>query len=575
MNERAILHIPNSQFCFPIGEKEIVLRIRVSNEDNFKGLWVIHGYKYDYSFKREETKMEIKYRDRLYSYYEVKLKVSDVRFAYIFKIEEEERILYYSEDGISESYDFKLSFYNFFQLPYINQADLFETVDWMRNAVFYQIFIDRFRRGDLDKEDSYINLKWGDIPNPKSFAGGDLKGIGEKLDYLKSLGITAIYLTPLFQSISNHKYDTIDYKKVDSQFGSNDVLKELIEEIHNKGMKIVLDAVFNHCSMYMKEFQDVMEKGRASKYFHWFLIDGDKPHLEAMNYQCFASCNYMPKLNTSNPEVQQFLLDITAFWTREFKIDGWRLDVSDEVSHDFWRVFRKEVKSINESCVIIGENWHDAYPYLMGDQYDSIMNYSFTKAALDFFARGALNSKEMAERLNSLLMRNKEQVNRMMLNLLDSHDTHRFFTEVNKDKDKVLAALAIEMVYLGAPCIYYGTEIALEGGYDPDSRRCFNWNEEQWDKGFMEKIREMISLRALDEVMFGDIAIYEENNLLCLKRSYEGKELLLLINNTDEAVEFNDVSSLKKRSSIELVAKNNIQDLKIGAKGYAAIRLED
>ena len=163
----------------------------------------------------------------------------------------------------------------------------------------------------------------------------------------------------------------------------------------------------------------------------------------------------------------------------------------------------------------------------------------------------------------------------MMLNLLDSHDTHRFFTEVNKDKDKVLAALAIEMVYLGAPCIYYGTEIALEGGYDPDSRRCFNWNEEQWDKGFMEKIREMISLRALDEVMFGDIAIYEENNLLCLKRSYQGKELLLLINNTDEAVEFNDVSSLKKRSSIELVAKNNIQDLKIGAKGYAAIRLED
>ncbi|MGM9972922.1 MAG: alpha amylase N-terminal ig-like domain-containing protein [Clostridiaceae bacterium] len=575
MNERAILHIPNSQFCFPIGEKEIVLRIRVSNEDNFKGLWVIHGYKYDYSFKREETKMDIKYRDRLYSYYEVKLKVADVRFAYIFKIEEEERILYYSEDGISESYDFKLSFYNFFQLPYINQADLFETVDWMRNAVFYQIFIDRFRRGDLDKEDSYINLKWGDIPNPKSFAGGDLKGIGEKLDYLKSLGITAIYLTPLFQSVSNHKYDTIDYKKVDSQFGSNDVLKELIEEIHNKGMKIVLDAVFNHCSMYMKEFQDVLEKGRASKYFHWFLIDGDKPHLEAMNYQCFASCNYMPKLNTSNPEVQQFLLDVTAFWTREFKIDGWRLDVSDEVSHDFWRVFRKEVKSINESCVIIGENWHDAYPYLMGDQYDSIMNYSFTKAALDFFAKGALNSKEMAERLNSLLMRNKEQVNRMMLNLLDSHDTHRFFTEVNKDKDKVLAALAIEMVYLGAPCIYYGTEIALEGGYDPDSRRCFNWDEEQWDKGFMERIREMISLRALDEVMFGDIAIYEENNLLCLKRSYEGKELLLLINNTDEAVEFNDVSSLKKRSSIELVAKNNIQDLKIGAKGYAAIRLED
>ena len=575
MNERAILHIPNSQFCFPIGEKEIVLRIRVSNEDNFKNLWVIHGYKYDYSFKREETKMDIKYRDRLYSYYEIKLKVADVRFAYIFKIEEADRILYYSEDGISENYDFKLSFYNFFQLPYINEADLFETVGWMRNAVFYQIFIDRFIRGDQDKDDSYINMKWGDIPNPKSFAGGDLKGIGQKLDYLKSLGVTAIYLTPLFESVSNHKYDTIDYKKVDSQFGSNEVLKELIEEIHNRGMKIVLDAVFNHCSMYMKEFQDVLKKGKASKYFNWFLIDGDKPDLEAMNYQCFASCNYMPKLNTSNHEVQQFLLDITSFWTKEFEIDGWRLDVSDEVSHDFWRAFRKEVKRINKSCVIIGENWHDAYPYLMGDQYDSIMNYSFTKATLDFFAKGALNSKEMAERLNSLLMRNKEQVNRMMLNLLDSHDTHRFFTEVNKDKAKVLAALAIEMVYLGAPCIYYGTEIALEGGYDPDSRRCFNWDEEQWDKEFVERIRDLTSLRDLNEVGFGDISIYEENNLLCLKRSYEGKQLLLLINNTDEAIEFNDVSSLKKRSSVELLASNNIQGFKIGSKGYAAIKLED
>ena len=243
-------------------------------------------------------------------------------------------------------------------------------------------------------------MKWGDKPTPKNFAGGDLRGIINHLDYLSNLGITAIYLTPIFKSPSNHKYDIINYYLIDEHFGSLGDLKELIEKAHQKGMRVILDAVFNHCSMESKEFSDVMTKGVNSPYYDWFLINGDYPDPESVNYECFASCNYMPKWNTSNSKVQEFLINVGLYWIREANIDGWRLDVSDEVSHDFWRQFRKAIKAEKSDCVLIGENWHDAYPYLMGDQYDSIMNYAFTKACLDYFAFDNFNAFDLSHQLN-------------------------------------------------------------------------------------------------------------------------------------------------------------------------------
>ena len=286
--------------------------------------------------------------------------------------------------------------------------------------------------------------------------------------------------------------------------------------------------------MEMQQFQDVLEKGRESRFYDWFIIDGDFPEPEKMNYECFAACNYMPKLNTANEEVQDFLLEIAIYWIREADIDGWRLDVSDEVSHGFWRRFRKAVKKEKPDSLIIGENWHDAYAYLMGDQYDSIMNYAFTKACLDYFAKGVFSAKDMADKLNSNLMRNTEQVNRMMLNLLDSHDTHRFFTEVNKDKDKMLAAIALEMVFEGAPCLYYGTELCMEGGYDPDSRRGFPWDTKSWDMDFLEKVKELIRIRKQPAVQYGEIKIEEEQEMLHVERMWENSKIILRINMTEE-----------------------------------------
>lgn len=534
MNECAMLHIPDSRYCFATGEKELVLRLRMAREDEKAKVFLIYAQKYDFTFCRKKLPMEIKYSDRLYNYYEIKMRLEDVRFAYIFQIEEDGNTWYFSEDGVTKEYKFEEGFYNFFQMPYINKNDVMDTVDWMRSAVFYQIFVERFRQGNEKKDTSYINMKWDEKPTPKSFAGGDLAGIIEKMDYLKELGINALYLTPVFRSISNHKYDIIDYFTVDPQFGTKEELRQLVKLAHENGIRVVLDAVFNHCSMEMQQFQDVLEKGRESRFYDWFIIDGDFPEPEKLNYECFAACNYMPKLNTANEEVQDFLLEIAIYWIREADIDGWRLDVSDEVSHGFWRRFRKAVKKEKPDSVIIGENWHDAYAYLMGDQYDSIMNYAFTKACLDYFAKGVFSAKDMADKLNSNLMRNTEQVNRMMLNLLDSHDTHRFFTEVNKDKDKMLAAIALEMVFEGAPCLYYGTELCMEGGYDPDSRRGFPWDTKSWDMDFLEKVKELIRIRKQPAVQYGEIKIEEEQEMLHVERMWENSKIILRINMTEE-----------------------------------------
>ncbi|MGT2757712.1 alpha amylase N-terminal ig-like domain-containing protein [Streptococcus ovuberis] len=558
MNKAGFLHIPDSRYCFAISENEVLLRLRVAKEDRDLAINLVYGNKYTYHQDQREVKLILKYIDNLHAYYEVCLKLSDVRLTYVFKIQDGDEEWYYHENGFSKTYDFSHAFYNCFQLPYINPIDIHRVVDWADSAVFYQIFVDRFYRGDAEKDDTYINMAWTDKPLPKSFAGGDLEGIRQKLHYLKDLGITTIYLTPIFSSISNHKYDIRDYYDVDKQFGSKLSLKKLVEDIHSLDMKIILDAVFNHSSDLLPEFQDVIKNGKASPYFDWFMIDGDMVDQKAVNYETFAACSYMPKFNTSNRDVQDYLLDVTLHWTREFQIDGWRLDVSDEVSHDFWRRFRQAVKVVNPNLLIIGENWHDAYPYLQGDQYDGIMNYAFTKACLDYFAKETISSQEMAERLNHILMRNTNQVNRMNLNLLDSHDTHRFFTEIGCSTDKLLAAVALLFTYVGIPCLYYGTEIAMEGGYDPDCRRCFDWDKVTQDNDLLTLFKKIIRLRQLPALQKGDITITSQGDLLSVRRHTPSQVIELLINKGQE----------REIAVGQLVIANGLTDTNLATHGF-------
>ena len=418
-------------------------------------------------------------------------------------------------------------------MPYINEADLFELVEWMKDALFYQIFPERFRRGDFSKDDSYINQKWEDLPNPSSFAGGDLKGIIEKLDYIKSLGVKALYLTPIFKSPTNHKYDIMDYFEIDPQFGDKKDFKNLVEKAHELGIRIVLDAVFNHMSHKNPIFVDVREKGKNSKYYDWFFVEGAEVDIERINYETFAHVYNMPKLNTSNKNVQEYLIKIGKYWIEEFDIDGWRLDVSDEVSHDFWNRFRKEIKASKKDAVIIGENWHNAESFLRGDEFDSVMNYAFTNTALDYF-KEEIDAEKASDDLNMVMMRNKDAANRMMLNFLDTHDTPRFITEIKGDRDKFLAALAMSTVYMGANSIYYGTEITLEGDKDPDCRRAFPWENLDQEKPFTEKIKEILGVKNHPAVKNGSIKIYSKENILRIERFDRKNNLNLAINLGDE-----------------------------------------
>ncbi|MDR0957865.1 MAG: glycoside hydrolase family 13 protein [Clostridiales bacterium] len=526
--KRCFLHVPDSKFCFAESSDTVVLRVRVNRGCNVEKMSVVYGCKYDYNKERQETPLKKIFTDDLYDWYSATLKVSDVRLVYVFKIQFEGKTCFYSEDGITDDYNFVLNYLNAFQLPYVNSIDVPKIADWYRSAVFYEIFPERFKNGAGTKK-PYITMKWDEKPSWNSYAGGDLIGITKSMDYIKNLGINAIYLTPVFESPTNHKYEIIDYYSIDSQLGTNADFRELVEVAHSRGIRVVLDAVFNHCGVDFRLFKDVCEKGTKSDYYDWFIVKGEKPDIKKVNYETFAHSAGMPKLNLSNSDTQEYFLRVSEHWIREYDIDGWRLDVADEVAHDFWRAFRKRVKALKADAVIIGENWHDSYPFLRGEQFDGIMNYSFTKACMDYFIYDRLDATGLAERLSGLLMRNTTQANAMMLNLLDSHDTHRFFTLAKENAKTVQAALALTFLFVGAPCVYYGTEVDMIGEHDPDNRRGMDWTKTETRQETTEVIKKLALLRQKDIIKYGDISLYAEEDIFVLERNYQQHQILLKI----------------------------------------------
>ena len=538
MNKHAIYHRPESNFCFAIDENTIVLRIRFAKGEKIDNLSVLYNSKYDIAKTQYRANMFFVCCDGTHDYYSATLKLSDPRLAYVFEFSADGKKYYFCESGVKENYDFSLAYYDSFQYAYINKNDTIQNVEWLNNAVFYQIFIDRFDKASK-KDEGYINASWGDIPTPKSFFGGDLDGIRKHLDYIKELGVTALYLNPIFKSPSNHKYDIIDYYEIDEMFGGKEAFKRLVEACHERGIKIMLDAVFNHVSEGFYPFGQVMELGKESDYFDWFVIDGDKISTDRDNYDCFAACKYMPKLNTNNPEVQSYLIDVAKHYITEYGIDGWRLDVADEVSHDFWRQMRRKIKAIKPDAVLIGENWHNSESFLQGDQFDSIMNYGVTKAFLDYFAREIIDEKGFAEALNAQLMRYTDTTNNMMFNLLDCHDTHRFFSEVGCDVRKLMHALLTLVFLPGSINLYYGTEILTQGGYDPDSRRTFDWNKlnDPEIRGIKGEVAYILKLKNQPAIAHGSVRIFNGDGYITIERKCEEQTLTLKLCSENYTIE--------------------------------------
>ena len=433
------------------------------------------------------------------------------------------------------------------------------TPEWVRDAVFYQIFPDRFARSAAVAKPAHLQ-PWGAPPTHNGFQGGDLLGIIERLDYLADLGVNALYLNPVFASASNHRYHTHDYFIVDPLLGGVEALRALLDAAHARGMRVVLDGVFNHASRGFFQFNHLLECGAESPYVDWFHVRRfpvnayreDQP----ANYDAWWGLHALPKFNTDTSAVREFLWSVGTYWLEQ-GIDGWRLDVPNEIDDDaFWQEFRRRCRQINPDCYIVGELWGDARRWLQGDQFDAQMNYLFPRAALGYFGGDQLNKREIAksgyndiEPLDGIGFAQAldEMFNQLyapaivavQMTMLDSHDTPRLLNMVNGQRDLVRLLLFAQMTVPGAPNIYYGSEIGLNGGHDPDCRRAFPWDDETaWDRLLLADVRRYVRLRrAIPALRRGDFRIrYADPRCLVFQRTWGQQVALVAINGSRQRV---------------------------------------
>ncbi|MFC4100543.1 alpha-glycosidase [Paenibacillus xanthanilyticus] len=529
-------HSPRSNWAYAYDKDTIHLRVQTKRDD-VEEVTAVTGDKYDWEGCHEDVRMEKIAYDHFFDYWEAAVKPKYKRFSYGFRMRAGDETVFMTESGIGPDQPEPPGGY--YEFPYIHEIDIFTAPEWAKEAVFYQIMPDRFENGDPSISPEGV-CDWGGEPTRESLFGGDLQGILERLDHLTDLGATAIYLTPIFEAPSNHKYDTVNYMKIDPHFGDTAMLKKLVRECHDRGIRVVLDAVFNHTSEQFPPFQDVLQKGEQSKYADWFHIREFPPEVRdgVPTYDTFGFYGNMPKLNTANPEVKAYLLDVAATWIREADIDGWRLDVANEIDHHFWRDFRKTVKEIKPDAYIIGEVWSESRPWLLGDQFDSVMNYPFADKVLGFFAEDAFDGRTFAEQMNNLLMRYPQQTNEVIFNLLSSHDTPRVLTRAGEDKRRLKLAVVYLLTYIGTPCIFYGDEVGLKGGGDPDCRQCMVWDEERQDRDLHDFYKLLIDLRKSHPVLrsgrFRFLKADEGDSRVIYERLGEGEHFIIWMNNTPE-----------------------------------------
>jgi len=417
-----------------------------------------------------------------------------------------------------------------------------KTPAWVRDAVFYQVFPDRLARSGRVQAPGEFEA-WGAEPTVEGFKGGDLYGVVAHLDRLQRLGVTALYLNPVFASASNHRYHTDDYYNVDPLLGGNEALRELLDEAHARGMHVVLDGVFNHSGRGWWPFHHLLENGMASPYRDWFYLADDvraggrllnafpteaqlaemdpwheKPavprgqrSLETLGYEAWWDLPALPKINLADAHAREHILDVAEFWIR-FGIDGWRLDVPEEVGASFWREFRTRVRAANPEAYLVAEIWHHKPEWLQGDMFDAFMNYPLTRAIMGFAAQERLDpdvpvpfeyvgklrrfdADELWSTVQELESVNQREVTAVQLNLLSSHDTPRLRTLCSEDLDSVRLGMLLQMTLPGAPCIYYGDEIGMSGSMDPACRRAFPTDPAEWEREPAAWLTDLVALR--------------------------------------------------------------------------------
>lgn len=487
MQLAALRHRSESEDAFLINKTQVKLRLHAAKDD-VKQVIVHYVDNYLPTQNAEKTVMTKICQGSVSDYFEAVVTLPNHRLKYTFevigfdgthKIVGDRGIYDYNEKNLAADG-------SYFRLPYFHLIDMDQTPDWVKQTVWYQIFPERFANGDQTNDPKNVK-PWNpeDHPGRDDFYGGDLQGIIDNLDYLQKLGINGLYLCPIFKASTNHKYDTVDYLEIDPAFGDKILFKKLVDEAHARGIKIMLDAVFNHIGKNSMQWQDVIKNGPKSPYADWFHINSYpvKNYVDPTkdpsgpNYETFAFEEAMPKLNTANPKVQEYLLEIATYWVKYFDIDAWRLDVANEVDHHFWRKFHNALISLKPDFYIVGEIWHNARPWLNGDEFSGVMNYPYTLQVEDHFFAHKLSSKELIAQLSDQLMLYRDATNQVMLNTLDSHDTARILTMAKGNQNLALQAMAFIFTQPGSPCIYYGDEVGMSGENDPDCRKPMDWEK--------------------------------------------------------------------------------------------------
>jgi cyclomaltodextrinase len=536
----AVYHRMGQNWSYAYNDSTLHIRIR-TKRNNVPRIDLHCGDKYNSEKYKETISMERLASDGLFDYWQAAVQPRFRRLVYYFALHSDNgEILYFLEKGFFDQPP-KVMYEGLFDFPYLNPQDVHMPPAWVKDAVFYQIFPERFANGDPSNDPEGVQ-EWGGTPSAGNFFGGDLQGVIDHLDYLSELGINALYFNPLFVATTNHKYDTADYMRIDPHFGTNEKLRELVDACHARGIRVLLDAVFNHCGHTFPPFVDVLNNGPDSRYADWFhirewplrVVDG------IPTYGTFAFEPIMPKLNTANEEVKAYLLNVGRFWLEEMGLDGWRLDVANEVDHQFWREFRSEIKRINPSAYILGEIMHDSMPWLQGDQFDAVMNYPFTNILLGFFARRLTNATEFAQAIGTQLAGYPQQVTEVSFNLLGSHDTTRLLTLCGGNVERMKLATLFQLTYLGAPCIYYGDEIGMDGEHDPLNRKCMEWDKSKQNTELLSFFRSMISLRKAHPALRGSglrfLPVPEHPQLLVYERWDDNERFLFMLNNEDAPV---------------------------------------
>lgn len=530
MNIAALYHRTESEFAYLYDEKTLHLRLRTAKNDVRK-VQLLSADPYLLKEANWSSKPQFLHKELstgLHDYWEIAVTAPFKRLAYAFVIDDK---YFYGDQGVFPIEEQDLRAENdYFRLPYFQEIDRFKIPNWVKKTVWYQIFPERFANGD-PSNDPDGTWPWGSKrPSRTDFFGGDLQGVLDHLEYLQDLGINGLYFCPLFTAVSNHKYDTIDYLEIDPAFGDKQLFKKLVKACHQRGMKVMLDAVFNHLGDHSPQWQDVLKNGAASPYADWFHIhqfpvtykqSADFEYATEISYDTFAFTPHMPKLNTANPEVQNYLLDIGKYWIEEFDIDAWRLDVANEVDHHFWKRFRRMCDAAKSDFYILGEIWHSAQSWLTGDEFHAVMNYAYTDAILNGFVKKKRSLSQMVDQINHQLMLYRKQTNQVQFNVLDSHDTPRLLTQAKENKDLMKQVMAFTYLQPGVPCLYYGDEVGMTGGMDPDCRRCMVWDKRQ-DLELHSFVKKLIHLRKQQQELISDGEIQwqveEEQGLLIMRR---------------------------------------------------------